>query len=682
MENNVAKSMDRRWFAALALVLAFALAFIVSGSQSKAIDKTWQTPAGYSDNDYQKLLKLVNTGDNNSIFHWNEQNSSFQLGVVFLVGVLWNDETPKRVTQIVWEHPDEDHGTGGPNFDTLRGSLDLSGFDALKRLDIVGIYDDIDLTGCTSLENMRVYNIINGTIKGLDTCNNLLRMEVWYWPMKSDFKFSSIPLLESVSLGHGESFDFSSCANLKSAHVSGRTPNPAGVTPFIKLDGCNSLGILYFNMPIKELDFSKCTSLKGLEVFASYTDTLNFLTSPSMESLKIEGSNVSALNFSDCPALTMLDIDISGMKTLDLSNLPALTSLNTHISILKALDVTKVPLLKELTIISNQLTALDLSKNVDLEVLLVEGKALQQLDLRNNLKIKNLNLSSNLLSKTKVSSVNRIKGMGIVVSKGTVLDFSRFAKLTALTVEGYVPKGNATVNIKKNRLLQAFDTKNVDLNPLDLSGCPNLAFLYSEDNGLRTLDISKNPKLAYLTSIKNKLTKLSLDKNPKLQYLYVAGSSLTSLDLRKNPNVVEVNCKENKLTDLKLPKAKRLKKLNCLKNSITSLDLRDATSLLFLDASNNRLKNVRLGSARLSTLNLNGNRLSALDISKVKTRMTLLLRSNSFKDITKLKMPLQKYIERFDISKNYLDVRKSSKAYKLFAALKKQGAYVTYTPQR
>jgi hypothetical protein len=162
------------------------------------------TPDGYSDNDYQKLVKFMS------------QENNFGVSVdsrIWQRAIQWNDDTPKRVTCISFEDDWSGH---------VYGKLDVSDFTALESIVFAGMeIDGIDLTNTPSLEHLHISgNLVeidvtgnpalktlrlhDNTLVSLDLSNNSLLEEVICHGNKLTgiSSFEDLPNLKYVSVNH------------------------------------------------------------------------------------------------------------------------------------------------------------------------------------------------------------------------------------------------------------------------------------------------------------------------------------------------------------------------------------------------------------------------------------------------------------------------------------------------
>ena len=155
------------------------------------------------------------------------------------------------------------------------------------------------------------------------------------------------------------------------------------------------------------------------------------------------------------------------------------------------------------------------------------------------------------------------------------------------------------------------------LTELDLSGSPNLAYLWVENNKLSRLDLSANPNLTRLVARDNNLTELDLSGSPNLTYLSVEGNKLPRLDLSANPNLTQLVAKDNNLTELDLSGSPNLIQLFVEDNNLTELDISNNMKLITIVCERNSIKEIDLtGHSELIDLRCNYNDLTALNTSE------------------------------------------------------------------
>ncbi|MGI6435261.1 MAG: leucine-rich repeat protein [Syntrophomonadaceae bacterium] len=232
---------------------------------------TVDTPAGFDDNDFKKLLAFAQQGENAAKLGWDFTKPDTW------AGVTWNDAAEKRVTAIdFYSHSIyENH---------LIGSLDLSNFTVLAKLDCsLNDLEFLDISGCTAL-------------KELDCSDNAL----------TSLDISSCTLLTELDCSYDdlEFLDLSGCTALVKLDCSYNTLESLDISGFSLLE---ELDCSYDDLEF--LDLSGCTALKVLDCPYNYLTSLDVSGCTALEELGCYGNALTSLNISGCSALTYLDCE-------------------------------------------------------------------------------------------------------------------------------------------------------------------------------------------------------------------------------------------------------------------------------------------------------------------------------------------------------------------------------------
>ena len=124
------------------------------------------------------------------------------------------------------------------------------------------------------------------------------------------------------------------------------------------------------------------------------------------------------------------------------------------------------------------------------------------------------------------------------VEDGSVLA-SRIEDIETLSLEG---KGITDLSgIVGFRSLVSLLISNNELTTLDVSGNPDLKFLFATNNLLTSLDVSGLGILEKLGVENNDITQLDISDNTSLQLLSLANNSLEAIDISIIPNSVQLN---------------------------------------------------------------------------------------------------------------------------------------------
>ena len=159
---------------------------------------------------------------------------------------------------------------------------------------------------------------------------------------------------------------------------------------------------------------------------------------------------------------------------------------------------------------------------------------------------------------------------------------------------------------------------------IDLSNAATLTELDIHQNNLKSLDLSKLTALEKLTAGVNDFTTIDVSANTELTKIDLSNSKnngvLTALDLSKN----------TKLTNIVLSG-----------NQLTTLDLSNNTLAKTITVLNNQLTSVTFGenTATKHTINLGGNKLTSVDLSKFADASGTYLRVRD-NELTEVKVPV------------------------------------------
>ncbi|WP_345141781.1 LamG-like jellyroll fold domain-containing protein [Flavobacterium ginsengiterrae] len=227
---------------------------------------------------------------------------------------------------------------------------------------------------------------------------------------------------------------------------------------------------------------------------------------------------------SNIKKVTFLDVSKSAISDLTgIQDFASLTNLYCGQNTLKTLNVSKNTALTILDCNNNQITALDISNNIALTELSCYANKLTSLDVKVNTALTKLDCGSN---------------------QYTSLDIS---KNTALTFLGCNTSQLTTLDISTNTSLTLLDCRENKITSLDVSKVTTLTELYCQSNQLKDLNVGKNKVLEFINCSKNLLTTLDVSINTALVGLYANSNQLTSLNLKNGTNakLAYLNLKNN-----------------------------------------------------------------------------------------------------------------------------------------
>ena len=243
--------------------------------------------------------------------------------------------------------------------------------------------------------------------------------------------------------------------------------------------------------------------------------------------------------------------------------------------------------LRYLNVTGSYLDSLDLRKNPKVEIVLCHG--VSATGIGDNRTIKYINL-------TGCPELRRLNCEINLISK---LDITKNSKLAYLNCFGNMLK---ELDISQNTNLDYLNTSgNHEIAHLALEKVPQLTKLYCEYNSLPFIQTELLPNLVELNCSYNSSTssfsKISLTKNPKLELLYINGTKMTSIDLTQNPKLKFLSVTSNQF--------------------MNEIDVRHLSDLRLFYIMNSNFTRIDIsGSPELDCLNIDGSKLSEIDVSK------------------------------------------------------------------
>lgn len=265
---------------------------------------TMDTPEGFNNNDFQRLLAFALQGENATKLDWDLTKPGTW------AGITWNNAAEKRVTAI------DCHGSSSAPENGLTGSLYLSGCTFLEELNCAfNNLGSLNVVDCTALTDL--------------SCHHN------FWLDSLDITGCTALKYLNCSESNLSSLDISSCTALEELSCS------------------------YNNLEI--LDVSGLTALTELSCYANYLTSLNVTNCSALAYLDCEDNELSSLNASSCTLLVGLDCSYNALETLDVSGYSDLVELWCVYNELESLDVSDCTALEELGCYGNALTSVDIS---------------------------------------------------------------------------------------------------------------------------------------------------------------------------------------------------------------------------------------------------------------------------------------------------------------------------------
>ena len=194
-------------------------------------------------------------------------------------------------------------------------------------------------------------------------------------------------------------------------------------------------------------------------------------------------------------------------------------------------------------------------------------------------------------------------------------------------------------------LLEEYERISCDLHSLDLSGLKNLKSLTVSDNPLGSLDISGLSGLKRLVCVSCGLSSLDLSVMKNLEYLECSWNSITSLYFKSVPSLEEAYVAGNPLNNIDLSNNRWLRKLFCEYAGLSDLDVSHNPDLWDLRCSHNSITRLDVSSNQaLWGLYCDDNKLSDLNLSNNHALQELDCSSNALVALDVSSCPLLRWM--------------------------------------
>lgn len=272
--------------------------------------------------------------------------------------------------------------------------------------------------------------------------------------------------------------------------------------------------------------------------FDSSTGTISATT----VTCTVSGAGVVKV-YGEADKIDYLDVEGCYISEIDMSKLVNLQIFNAKYNELRALDLTPLTKLQSVNVGNNPFTAASpfvVGANKP-ELTILNVSQIEYLDPNFNLSLYPSMASFEAfgcptLTQCDPTGCPELMSLSIDVTPVASIDVSKNPKLVVL-------------NVADTRITQLDVTKNPALTQLF---CGHTAAAYKAYK-LRNLDLSGNPELYYLFATDNDMESIDISKNPKLFDLSLAGNKLRTLDISNNKNLYNVNLRRNYFTYSTLP---------------------------------------------------------------------------------------------------------------------------------
>ncbi|MBS7253749.1 DUF7619 domain-containing protein [Flavobacterium branchiicola] len=338
-----------------------------------------------------------------------------------------------------------------------------------------------------------------------------------------------------------------------------------GANGFIfSLDGIakftNLKTLICYKHRISSLDI---TTLIKLETLICNNNKITSLFTGNQTKLTILNCSynyISGLDLTSSTKLTEVNCETNySLSALDLRGLTNLKLLTCSETKLTSLNINDLVSLTSVICNNSELTFLDISNLINLEMLDCASNKLQTIKFGNLPKLKNLYCAANQITSFESTGLDNLQSLGLNYNKISSIALSNLLKLEYLGVAG-----NQLTLFKLTELpkLASIQAENNLLQEFDITNCPNLEVLVLYNNKLISADVSQFKKLTTLDLDTNSdLINISLKNGSPDKRLY--------LDLTKCPNLKYICTDDFKLKTIQ-DLVNQLGYTNCNVNSYCS----------------------------------------------------------------------------------------------------------------
>lgn len=209
-------------------------------------------------------------------------------------------------------------------------------------------------------------------------------------------------------------------------------------------------------------------------------------------------------------------------------------------------------------------------------------------------------------------------------------------------------------NFSAFKKLQYLDIDKVGVETLDVSELEVLKSIKANDNNLKEIKFNENNKVEWLDLKGNNFTNgLDFTKLTSLKHLDLSDQKekLKNIDITPLVNLTELKLERHNLKKLDLSKNTELLSLSLDNNKeddmgLTEIDLSNNKKLTAIYLKENKLSELKIENLKLFGLNIHGNRLTTLDLSKIEFNSE----SSYFDSIQRVKFTT-KSLTKIDMSK-------------------------------
>lgn len=234
------------------------------------------------------------------------------------------------------------------------------------------------------------------------------------------------------------------------------------------------------------------------------------------------------------------------------------------------------------------------------------------------------------------------------------VDATGVEKLINVNILEVKGKKHNNFNFSTFKKLEYLDINKVGIETLDVSALEHLKSIKANDNNLKEIKFNLTNKIEWLDLKGNNFTNgLDFTKLTSLKHLDLSDQKekLKNIDITPLVNLTELKLERHNLKKLDLSKNTELLSLSLDNNKeddmgLTEIDLSNNKKLTAIYLKENKLSELKIENLKLFGLNIHGNRLTTLDLSKIEFNSE----SSYFDSIQRVKFTT-KSLTKIDMSK-------------------------------
>lgn len=355
---------------------------------------------------------------------------------------------------------------------------------------------------------------------------------------------------------------------------------------------------------LKELDVTHCPLLETLICYENGLRALDVTQNPKLQVLDCGwNSHIAELDVTHCPDLVKLKCGGNNLTELDVTQNPKLEILDADYNRFDRLDVTQNPELRFLDVSYSSFFAttsgekepigsIDLSRNTKLEQFDCSQCSFEHLDLSNNPALTHLRCARNKLSSLDVSNNTKLKTLVVANNPIGALDVTMCPAIDTLWCEG---NGLRALDLSKSQKLIWLNCSRNEIEELDFSNT-ELGYLLGQENKIRKIDMGEKTfgtttDYLYMKLNDNQIESLDLSRQPHLAWIELNNNNLQSLDVNACTRLRGILCNNNpQMSELKFEQLSEVWEIHCSNCNLSgTLDFSGISRLNRISCDGNRL---------------------------------------------------------------------------------------------